>query len=394
MLNPHPTLSHKMVLHIWSPWLESFIPLMWLAPSLYFFHVAASRPQHTWFALPALLVATNCSLRSASQLPPILGRIWGVVSCMFMAHCFSILLLERPKIPSSEKSLDKRAIVPFHQWNNPRRLKTTHDTAEPVEAQKHLSRTKFAVMRIAKLLWYRLLWWLLSTYVFPGPFTFTPNDFDPLRTRFFRRLPEVTLREFQIRSALGLFASISPYILIDSGHAACSLVFVNLLRLDMPEDWPPIFGSCTDAYSMRRYWGKFWHNLSVRPFKVSGQWVTRNLLRCTPGTQVDKIMTVFMIFLISGLIHSFVEYQMDDGYLWYSDTCWYVLNFVAGAVEVGMNLLVEFILGRRFGNESYPLRLAYKLLGFVWVFAFFSWSVPKCNYAKLYHYMTDSVNEQ
>ena len=37
---------------------------------------------------------------------------------------------------------------------------------------------------------------------------------------------------------------------------------------DRPEEWPPLFGSISEAYTLRRFWGVFWHKLDLGIFKM------------------------------------------------------------------------------------------------------------------------------
>jgi len=39
--------------------------------------------------------------------------------------------------------------------------------------------------------------------------------------------------------------------------------FVSLLQWDQPDGWPPLFGSISEVYSLRRFWGVFGHQLNL-----------------------------------------------------------------------------------------------------------------------------------
>lgn len=51
------------------------------------------------------------------------------------------------------------------------------------------------------------------------------------------------------------------YCGLTAAHHACAALFVSVLGWDSPADWPPLFGSVWDAYSLHRFWGVFWHRL-------------------------------------------------------------------------------------------------------------------------------------
>lgn len=69
------------------------------------------------------------------------------------------------------------------------------------------------------------------------------------------------------------------------------------------------------------------------------------------------------------------------------DLAWFVANFGTGAVEVvvqkqGAALAQRMGLGKSY--HAFASGPGAKVLGFLWVFAFFSWSVPKWQFPKIY----------
>ncbi|KAK3338685.1 membrane bound O-acyl transferase family-domain-containing protein, partial [Lasiosphaeria hispida] len=49
---------------------------------------------------------------------------------------------------------------------------------------------------------------------------------------------------------------------LTAAHDFFSVIFICILRWDEPHEWPPLFGSLSEAYSLRRFWGVFWHSLN------------------------------------------------------------------------------------------------------------------------------------
>jgi hypothetical protein len=71
------------------------------------------------------------------------------------------------------------------------------------------------------------------------------------------------------------------YLMLEICHSIFAIIFVVILRLDTPESWPPLFGSPLEAWTIRRFWGKFWHKLSARSTITIGNGIASQLL-CLP----------------------------------------------------------------------------------------------------------------
>lgn len=99
-------------------------------------------------------------------------------------------------------------------------------------------------------------------------------------------------------------------------------------------------------------------------------------------------MVIFTVFFLSGVAHGIVAWwELGECAYWTRDVAWFCGNFVAGALEV----VVVRVLRRcalRMGCEQTWRQLSEscvisKTLGFIWVFCFFFWSVPKWMWPKL-----------
>jgi len=61
---------------------------------------------------------------------------------------------------------------------------------------------------------------------------------------------------------------LNNWLWIASYHECLSIVFIYVLRLDEPREWPPIYGNLLEAYTVRRFWAYFWHRLVYAPFRA------------------------------------------------------------------------------------------------------------------------------
>ncbi|CCX33276.1 Similar to hypothetical protein SCHCODRAFT_232403 [Schizophyllum commune H4-8]; acc. no. XP_003035858 [Pyronema omphalodes CBS 100304] len=79
-------------------------------------------------------------------------------------------------------------------------------------------------------------------------------------------------------------------------------IFTGLLFLD-PRESPQMFGQITQIYSVRRFWGRGWHQGLRRMFQVHGRWVAGKL-GAKKGGKVAGYIQVWVAFAISGVGHA------------------------------------------------------------------------------------------
>lgn len=96
--------------------------------------------------------------------------------------------------------------------------------------------------------------------------------------RFIRAQSPLLLRFWEL--LVWATSTASEMVFLQTTAAALS-VGVGASR---PEDWPPMFGSPTNAYSVRRFWSKTWHQVLRVPLGQSGVHVARDMLMLDKGT--------------------------------------------------------------------------------------------------------------
>jgi hypothetical protein len=228
----------------------------------------------------------------------------------------------------------------------------------------------FVASRLLKL----FVYWQLTAHLFTPliPLVFGPLEpweFDHFAQTYFRRLPifeslePVTARETWIRIIFTFRWIWLNFVDVDAAHAFLSIIFVGVLRLDLPEEWPSMFGSPLEAYSLRRYWGRFWHRLVYRPYLGLASVVAGRLRISSLGPKIEKAFLAFLIFLISGLAHAVVSLHGGNFVEAVDDVAFYCMNFAVIAAE-----------GVVYGLAS-PVRKLLpswcsKIFGFIWVYGF------------------------
>ncbi|KAK1848639.1 hypothetical protein CCHR01_08764 [Colletotrichum chrysophilum] len=187
------------------------------------------------------------------------------------------------------------------------------------------------------------------------------------------------------RLALRAFMSVSwiwtNFLVLESYHFILAIIFVILLCLDDPEDWPPLFGSLSDAWTLQRFWGRFWHRVATPTLTT---W-TRFLLQGAKTRALGKVLQAFGVFLLSGLMHATASWRTGQHFE-HLDVWFFCVNFVAVGAEItAIKSLSWGLRGTKFASQvekSWPMRMMCKAFGFTWVFAWFFWSVPRWLYPK------------
>ena len=405
----------------------ALIPLLHFAISsgLSLIALHATQSVRFYFA-PFILFFAGLSFRHLSRMPSWLGldSLWGLFITIYVAHITAALYVEKWTLASTEElstivlggssarsykqsKTDLRAA--YRIWSNPRRLDlrkddiTTADIRPESKSERGTSSMRcFILIRAIKLCCYALIHHIISSQIFPGAFRpMSIDDFSPyrehylsriIRSKSFAAMPgstagDVTLRETLLRAFLAIDWAVAAYLVLEGCHHVFALLFVCVLRLDSSADWPPLFGDIRQITSIRRFWGGFWHRLAVGPYGSHASAFSQKIAGFKRGSKADKIFVTFCIFLCSGLAHSAVSWQMGQRCGVWRDVAWFMANFGAGAVEAGVQSQCA-TLARRIGwgqtYDGFASGWRGKVIGVLWVFAFFFWSVPKWQFPKIY----------
>ncbi|KAJ6068824.1 hypothetical protein N7499_010711 [Penicillium canescens] len=159
--------------------------------------------------------------------------------------------------------------------------------------------------------------------------------------------------------------SVVARILIDLNARIFAILCVGL-GLDTPADSPPTFGTMADAYSLRNFWGKFWHQLLRQPFTSLSNFIARDVLCLPRSSLVERYTNVFIVFFFSGLLHLLVDIlgcvpAQESG------SMFFFLSFVLGfMIEDGVKAMWKSMYPQA-KESAGPPPLWQRALGFVWV---------------------------
>ncbi|KAJ6087134.1 hypothetical protein N7467_006048 [Penicillium canescens] len=92
----------------------------------------------------------------------------------------------------------------------------------------------------------------------------------------------------------------------DLAYRFLSIIFVGI-GFDSPSDWPPAWGRMGDAFTLRDFWGKFWHQFMRRPFTSISNFVSRDVLKLTRSSLLERYTNISIVFLVSAIFHVIVD---------------------------------------------------------------------------------------
>jgi hypothetical protein len=208
---------------------------------------------------------------------------------------------------------------------------------------------------------------------------FKYDDFVPLKKtlpRFVLQFLNTELDDPAFRIYLTVGTLWTNYALFTRFHDVFAIVFVSV-GLDQPEDWPALYGNIIEAYTLGRFWGKFWHKLIYRSGTSYASFVSVYILGLSRSSPLGGLFVKFFVFLLSGINHAIESGTNSCAGAWWDDIWFYLLNFTAVMMEMGVQAIVKKIR-KKIGWAG--IGSLDKLLGYFWVCGFLCWSMPKFHF--------------
>lgn len=150
-----------------------------------------------------------------------------------------------------------------------------------------------------------------------------------------RHAPHSSIYQLRVRAIVSVQWIWSAYFFMQFYHSLMAVLFVALLRFDQPEDWLPLFGSIREACSIRGFWGRFWHRVTVPTYGYYSRCFTRRCMGIQPNSRLEKTIIPLLIFTMSGVSHSLVGWGLGDVGL-SRDILFFEVNFLGAAVETAV----------------------------------------------------------
>ncbi|KAI6044230.1 hypothetical protein EDC04DRAFT_419058 [Pisolithus marmoratus] len=200
----------------------------------------------------ALLAA---DVRLACTGNRVLDYLFGVTLGATVVQSVHVLLLVRPleeyrheldKVPASQLSFMQRIFWLLKMTYSPRGIGWSfkaENSVVPVDP-RHRTRTSFIVSRLR---------WFLSHYLLLEVATIYANCSPVLLSG-----ASVTSQGYIMQCFNVAMAFSQTYAIVTCIHCTLAIVAVGA-NLDEPQAWPQPFGHLKNGYTIRKFWGKVWH---------------------------------------------------------------------------------------------------------------------------------------
>ncbi len=336
------------------------------------------------FALLAFRRVTDITSRAE------LSSLLGFFVLLWISHIVKLLYLDEAA-PPSDWTTTHKALFDFRGISTGKKLdaKSLHsiDLNTTIASEKQQSRKPassytcppyrvFLLKRLASIATIVLLS-QAHTITYSLLLQLSYADFHPTKQSYIHRIRDITVRETVLRSWIVFNFVWSSWTMFTVTHDILAFAHVAM-GIDEPEDWPRLYGSIFEAYSIRRFWGKFWHHLVQRSYSAYGALLSQKILGLPPGSFADRTCVTFSVFLISGFVHACITVQLGFKCGYWEDVAFFVMCYAALVVEEGMRWVASRFFGRAWQNGWIG-----RILGYTWVFGFLFWVLPKHQYPKV-----------
>ncbi|EQL38106.1 hypothetical protein BDFG_00490 [Blastomyces dermatitidis ATCC 26199] len=172
-------------------------------------------------------------------------------------------------------------------------------------------------------------------------------------------------------------------MMVDGVARLLSIISVGL-RISNPSDWPPLFNSMWDAYTLRNYWGKFWHQMLRWPFTSISNYLTRRVLRLPRPSFLERYLNILFVFSLSGILHvpflAATSISILDSW---RGSMLYFTSFTLGfMIEDTAQALWRRLGVEKLGSQpaSAGVTVFKRVVGMLWVISFMCMTVPFFGY--------------
>jgi hypothetical protein len=353
-------------------------PVAWFLATLPLFYYSLQQPPSSrWKLLIFHILLPVQWFRKSDRLALLLpGCVFFVAMTALVAvvHLTSALMLERWTLAELRKTCPGRSdiAVVVKAWMNSRRSPLER---RPGERTSWSQRARFAGRKISEMAVLGTMCIFLEGAILVS-LQPSSDDFTEQQRGYFHLQLD---RQALLRFCLAFHWAWPTILFSQTLHNIMAILFVAVIPLDHPDDWPPLYGSPRHAYSLRRFWSVFWHKIAAPSQAVYGRFISRRIFGIKEGVSAEKCFVAFWVFAFSGICHALVNSKVDpetrDAFM---DSRFLLLNFCGGFVEALADGLVPWNVKRRVPP------LGRKMMGFVWMYAFFYCTVPSYQWAE-YH---------
>ncbi|PBP21901.1 tat pathway signal sequence [Diplocarpon rosae] len=187
------------------------------------------------------------------------------------------------------------------------------------------------------------------------------------------RLSQVTVPEVLTRMAASAGFWVMLSTAIAGGASAVNIVCVAL-HLSPVERCRPMMGPVAEAYTIRGFWGKTWHQGTRKLFTTLATFIGDEVFVFRKGSLPNTYSKIFLTFFISGLLHQAIDFAQGIPWAQSGSLRFFCIQACGIVVEDTAQFIYRWSTGAKFGD---PPKLWTRLVGYVWmVFFLLFWTTP------------------
>ncbi|KAK0719124.1 membrane bound O-acyl transferase family-domain-containing protein [Lasiosphaeris hirsuta] len=348
---------------------EGIVFFFFFTSAYVFFGLAIQLPARskTRYALAALNAASGAAaLKSAGNGGFAFSQLWALATVNVALHAFSLLAIEGTMVDMQTLPILQRPRTAWRHWSNIRRLE--------ILGQPQTLDTDYLAFAGNKCLRVIGLWRLcqlevrIATEIFRSLDIPISASLTPLPTP----LPSSEHLLFWAFETTRWM--IYTWWALSAAHDFFSILFISILRWDEPHEWPPLFGSISEAYSLRRFWGVFWHRLNRSLADAYLPLACLTLGLKGNKDTVHPALRALWVFLFSVVFHAAANCAQFGRPDITKEMKFFMANFaVCYAETVAGRVWRGLWGGKRVKSQPGLLR---RMLGYVWVYLVFFMLYP------------------
>ncbi|APA15159.1 hypothetical protein sscle_14g099290 [Sclerotinia sclerotiorum 1980 UF-70] len=299
---------------------------------------------------------------------------------------FGLFRLESPNL--SATTFKQKLIWAINQYLNPRQIETSSQPGKlprfPIQRFADLSNPDAFIISRVLMTWLCYLFWrIVGIFQRFYQNSLRAGDYGPDKEQFFRRIHQVTTREICIRLALPVLFILPEMLVMSAHHNFISAVAVFIGGAQAIPGWNfAVYGSLGEAYTIRRYRGIVWHQFLRRDLIGWASIMSSNIFRIPQTSKYNKFAMLYLVFFISACMHAMIYLPakirisgcgISHIFQWYSLSPCAII-----AEEIAQKLGKRVLRHHGWRTDS---KWCY-WFGYLWVWGFFSWSLPKSVFPK------------
>jgi hypothetical protein len=139
-----------------------------------------------------------------------------------------------------------------------------------------------------------------------------------------------------------------------------------------PADWPPMFGPWTDAWTVRRFWSKTWHQMMRTVAEPPVYWFLHDVLGIKRGTYLSNYGKVFGAFFVAYALHGYCSNMAGSSHV--GDWNYFMSQALAIWVEETVLKLATILGFRQILGDGLARVVGYLWTGAFVVYSFMLWT--------------------